>query len=49
MPAEMRLALRIGANAICDHRLALFYSAWLFLPAALVSWLLLPEPESDAR
>lgn len=37
-----------GANAICDHRLALFYSAWLFLPAAIVTWLLLPEPEKDA-
>lgn len=37
-----------GANAICDHRLALFYSAWLFLPAAIVTWLLLPEPEHDA-
>src|SRR5262245_52393495 len=37
-----------GPNAICDHRLALFYASWLFLPAALVSWLLLPEPERDA-
>jgi MFS family permease len=38
----------VGADAICDHRLALFYAAWLFLPAALVSWMLLPEPERDA-
>jgi len=37
-----------GPLAICDHRLALFYAAWLFLPAALVSWLFLPEPEKDA-
>ncbi|HET6407597.1 MAG TPA: MFS transporter [Chthoniobacteraceae bacterium] len=37
-----------GPTAICDHRLALFYAAWLFLPAALVSWFLLPEPEKDA-
>lgn len=37
-----------GANAICDHRLALYYSAWLFLPAAIVTWLMLPEPEKDA-
>jgi MFS family permease len=37
-----------GPTAVCDHRLALFYAAWLFLPAALVSWLLLPEPERDA-
>ncbi len=32
-----------GSGAICDHRLALFYSAFLFLPAALVSWFWLPE------
>jgi len=32
-----------GAGAICDHRLALFYSAFLFLPAAVVSWCWLPE------
>jgi predicted metal-dependent HD superfamily phosphohydrolase len=37
-----------GANAICDHRLALFYSSWLFLPAAVVTWFFLPEPEKDA-
>jgi MFS family permease len=36
-----------GPTAICDHRLALFYAAWLFLPAALVSWLFLPEPVKD--
>jgi MFS family permease len=36
-----------GEGAICDHRLALLYSAWLFIPAALVSWLLLPEPERE--
>ena len=34
-----------GAGAVCDHRLALFYASWLFLPAALVTWLLLPEDE----
>ena len=33
-----------GDGAICDHRLALLYSAWLFIPAAIVSWWLLPEP-----
>jgi hypothetical protein len=38
-----------GSKAICDHRLALFYAAWLFIPAALVSWLLLPEAERDAE
>ena len=32
-----------GAGAICDHRLALFYAGFLFLPAAVVSWLWLPE------
>jgi len=37
-----------GSEAICDHRLALFYAAWLFLPAALTSWFLLPEPDQDA-
>jgi MFS family permease len=37
-----------GPAAVCDHRLALFYAAWLFLPAALVSWAFLPEPERDA-
>jgi MFS family permease len=37
-----------GAEAICDHRLALFYSSWLFLPAAVATWFLLPEPEKDA-
>jgi MFS family permease len=37
-----------GPSAICDHRLALLYAAWLFLPAALVGWFLLPEPERDA-
>jgi MFS family permease len=36
-----------GATAICDHRLALSYAAWLFLPAAIISWLLLPEPKQD--
>jgi predicted MFS family arabinose efflux permease len=39
---------QIGKTAPFDQRLALFYSAWLFVPAALVSWLLLPEPEHDA-
>jgi MFS family permease len=37
----------VGENAICDHRLALLYSAWLFIPAAVVSWLLLPEPDRE--
>lgn len=32
-----------GAGAVCDHRLALFYSGFLFLPAAVVAWLWLPE------
>ena len=32
-----------GTGAICDHRLALFYAGFLFLPAAVVSWLWLPE------
>jgi MFS family permease len=44
----LRAIVGTGPTAICDHRLALFYSAWLFLPAALVSWFLLPEPERDA-
>lgn len=37
-----------GPTAICDHRLALLWAGWLFLPAAIVSWWLLPEPEKDA-
>jgi MFS family permease len=32
-----------GTGAICDHRLALFYAGFLFLPAALVTWFWLPE------
>jgi MFS family permease len=32
-----------GPEAICDHRLALWYAGLLFLPAALVAWWLLPE------
>jgi MFS family permease len=36
-----------GAGAICDHRLALFYSAFLFIPAALVSWFWLPESSGE--
>jgi len=32
-----------GADAICDHRLALWYAGFLFLPAALVTWWYLPE------
>ena len=32
-----------GAGAICDHRLALFYAGFLFLPASLVTLLWLPE------
>jgi MFS family permease len=36
-----------GDGAICDHRLALLYSAWLFIPAAIVSWWLLPEPDRE--
>ncbi len=36
-----------GADAICDHRLALWYAGFLFLPAALVAWLLLPESDND--
>ena len=39
-----------GAGAICDHRLALFCAGFLFLPAALVSWLWLPQqPAEDAE
>jgi MFS family permease len=34
-----------GAGAICDHRLALFYAGFLFLPAALVAWTFMPEPD----
>ena len=34
-----------GAGAICDHRLALWYAGFLFLPAALVAWLWLPESD----
>ena len=32
-----------GAGAVCDHRRALFCAGFLFLPAALVAWLWLPE------
>jgi len=35
-------------SKVGDHRLALFYAAWLFLPAAAVAWLL-PEPPDEAR
>ena len=35
-----------GTGAICDHRIALFYAGFLFLPAALVTWLWLPESGS---
>jgi hypothetical protein len=35
-----------GAGAFSDHRLALFYSGFLFLPAALVTWLWLPESDT---
>jgi len=34
-----------GGGAICDHRLALFYAGFLFLPAAIVSWFWLPESD----
>lgn len=37
-----------GANAVCDHRMALLYAGLLFLPAALVAWFLMPEPEQVA-
>jgi MFS family permease len=37
-----------GAGAVCDHRLALLYAGTLFLPAALVSWFLLP-PSGELR
>ncbi len=36
-----------GAGAICDHRLALFYAGFLFLPAALVTWRWLPEADAE--
>ncbi len=39
---------QLGKGAVFDQRLALFYSAWLFVPAAVLSWLLLPEPTKDA-
>lgn len=32
-----------GSEAICDHRLALLYAGFLFLPAAVVTWCWLPE------
>jgi len=32
-----------GEGAICDHRLALWYAGFLFLPAALITWWFLPE------
>lgn len=35
-----------GEEAICDHRLALFYAAFLFLPGAVVA-LWMPEPEGE--
>jgi MFS family permease len=35
-----------GSGAICDHRLALFYAGFLFLPAALIAWLWLPEADA---
>lgn len=34
-------------SKVGDHRLALLYAAWLFLPAAAVAWLL-PEPPDEA-
>jgi MFS family permease len=37
-----------GPGAICDHRLALLYAGFLFLPAALVAWFFLPETENDS-
>jgi MFS family permease len=37
-----------GPTAICDHRLALFYAGFLFVPAALVAWFFLPEEEHIA-
>ena len=36
-----------GAEAICDHRRALFFAAFLFLPAAFVAWHWLPEEPAD--
>lgn len=33
-------------SQVGDHRLALLYAAWLFLPAAAVAWLL-PEPPDE--
>jgi len=35
-------------SQVGDHRLALFYAAWLFLPAAAAAWLL-PEPPDEVR
>src|SRR6185295_11101127 len=37
-----------GAGAICDHRLALWYAGFLFLPAMLVSWIFLPESDPES-
>ena len=34
-----------GPEAICDHRLALLYAGFLFLPATIVTWLAMPEAE----
>ncbi len=38
-----------GADAICDHRLALWYAGFLLLPAALVTWWYLPESGDAAE
>ena len=34
-----------GANTICDHRLALWYAGFLFIPATFVSWFFLSESD----
>jgi hypothetical protein len=37
-----------GAGMLLDHRLALFYAGFLFLPAAVIAWLWLPEADEES-
>jgi hypothetical protein len=32
-----------GEGAICDHRLALLYAAFLFIPTVIIAWFWMPE------
>jgi predicted MFS family arabinose efflux permease len=36
-----------GEGAICDHRLALFYAGFLFVPAAFVAWRWMPDAAAE--